>query len=130
MLTSLRNQRHFDVVSSVGRAHHHSNFVYVVSGIPNELLHLVDTSSTSAVVLGMKVTKKLGNAPTRNKIKRRIRHLHRLLIQQSKKPLNLCVIFIPKKGFENVNFMELFSVIQLFIRKTKVDITHKLRLHN
>lgn len=79
---------------------------------------------------GMKVGKKLGNAVVRNKIKRRIRHLIRLLVNNTgnintqvshKKiipqkniiaPNNWAIIIIPRKNFEQIEFATLLSVMK------------------
>ena len=58
----------------------------------------------------MKVGKKLGNAVIRNKIKRRIRHIMRLLVKIPQiMTANLALIVIPRKGFDEVEFSVLLD---------------------
>ncbi len=60
--------------------------------------------------IGISITKKVGNAVTRNKLKRRIRELNRENLNDIKKGYDL--IIIPKKNAVDLSFKELESAIR------------------
>jgi len=70
-----------------------------------------EAPSDNSTFLGMKVSKKLSKkACVRNKIKRRIRHLMRLMLSNNDLTLSkTAIIFIPYKNFELVEFAKLSS---------------------
>lgn len=57
--------------------------------------------------LGITITKKIGNAVVRNKIRRRIKELYRLNMHRFKNGYDL--IFIPKKNVVDLSYKELES---------------------
>ena len=67
--------------------------------------------------VGLSVSKKLGNAVTRNQIKRRIRHV--LIIHKDQIIENLDFVVIARKGVEEMNYTEL-----------EKNLLHVLRLAN
>jgi len=69
----------------------------------------IKKSDDKCLFFGQKVGKKLGNAVVRNKIKRRIRHLCRLMHHEHQVASNLSIIIIPKKNFENILFSDLVT---------------------
>ena len=58
---------------------------------------------------GVTITKKIGNAVVRNKIKRRIREIYRLNMYRIKDGYDL--IFIPKKNVVDISYKELESAL-------------------
>ncbi|WP_075565262.1 ribonuclease P protein component [Streptococcus timonensis] len=67
--------------------------------------------------VGLSVSKKLGNAVTRNQIKRRIRHV--LITHKDQIIENLDFVVIARKGVEEMNYTEL-----------EKNLLHVLRLAN
>ncbi len=116
VITSLKDQKEFDLVSKQGKKLHTAYFILILAkNFTNIVL-----SSTNTLFFGMKVSRKLGKAVIRNKIKRRIRHLVRLI---SKIPqfdqYNWGMTIIPKKGFEKVNFATLLKELEEVLYKYK-----------
>jgi len=58
---------------------------------------------------GVTITKKIGNAVVRNKIKRRIKEIYRLNMYRIKDGYDL--IFIPKKNVVDISYKELESAL-------------------
>ncbi|RYE06598.1 MAG: ribonuclease P protein component [Rickettsiaceae bacterium] len=107
MLTSLKHQKHFDLVNKQGKKIYNQYFLLVLKHHQNKKLE-----SPLRINFGMKVSKKVGNAVIRNKIKRRVRHLVRETSKQSliiDRFSELDLIIIPKKGFEKFNFALTYS---------------------
>ena len=84
---------------------HSKHFILIKS--PN--FTSIQTDLPINLFFGMKVGGKLGKAVIRNKIKRRIRHIMRLLVKIPKITNNLALIIIPRKGFEKVEFSILLN---------------------
>ena len=59
--------------------------------------------------LGITITKKIGNAVVRNRIKRRIKEIYRKKFFRIKSGYDL--IFIPKKNVVDISYKELESAI-------------------
>lgn len=80
---------------------------------------IIETNCDNPTFLGMKVNKKISKkACVRNKIKRRMRHLLRLLLSDN--DLNLsktALIFIPYKNFELVEFTKLLSELKSILKR-------------
>ena len=70
----------------------------------------------SNIFLGIKVSRKVGKANLRNKIKRRIKHLVRLIIKKLK-PNNYGMIFIPRKNLATAKFELLVNTIDKLLAK-------------
>lgn len=73
----------------------------------------------------MKVGRRIGNAVIRSKIKRRIRHLVRILAADPGLQIsNWGLIIIPKKGFEKADFQLLQSELHksLLGRRSKLKV--------
>lgn len=126
LISSLKNQKEFDLVNKLGKKFHSPYFITIIAknstklfaklNVKGNIDNLCKKSSeilynlSNTLLFGMKVGKKLGNAVIRNKIKRRIRHLVRLLSKESKfKQNSWAMIVIPRKGFEQIEFATLFS---------------------
>ncbi|WP_342278950.1 MULTISPECIES: ribonuclease P protein component [unclassified Candidatus Tisiphia] len=126
LISSLKNQKEFDLVNKLGKKFHSPYFITIIAKNSTKLFAKLNVkgnidnlckksseilyNSSNTLLFGMKVGKKLGNAVIRNKIKRRIRHLVRLLSKESKfKQNSWAMIVIPRKGFEQIEFATLFS---------------------
>jgi ribonuclease P protein component len=100
IISSLKTQKYFDLVNKQGIKLHSSYFLLVLA---KNYSHIAENLH-GEVSLGMKVSRKLGNAVIRNKIKRRIRHLLSLISKNLDQSSKLGLILIPKKGFEKLDF--------------------------
>jgi ribonuclease P protein component len=106
-ISSLKNQAAFDKINQKGqRLHSPYCTIVILENVSASLPKYTDHIS-----LGMKVSKKLGNAVIRNKIKRRIRHLIRIIPCYNSLNINLALIFIPKKNFDKVEFATLVNTV-------------------
>lgn len=110
-LYSLKNQRQFDLVNRYGKKITSPYFMLIFA----KNFNAIEIAGVDKPILfGMKVSKKLAKrANVRNKIKRRIRHLMRLVIREE--DLNLAqtaLIFIPYKNFDTVEFALLYSELR------------------
>lgn len=91
----VKRRQDFDQLFSRGKSI--ANRKFVVYHLPIENPH---------VRIGLSVSKKLGNAVTRNRIKRRLRHiLHEFLPALSSED----VVVIARKGVEELNYQEMKS---------------------
>ena len=109
LILSLKNQKEFDLVNRSGKKLYSPYFILVIA----KNFSLDPSEPSSLIFLGMKVSKKLGCAVIRNKIKRRIRHLVRLVSKNRQLKLNkLGIIIIPKKGFEKIEFATLCDELE------------------
>ena len=100
LISSLKNQKEFDLVNKLGKKFHSPYFITIIAKNSTKLFAKLNVkgnidnlckksseilyNSSNTLLFGMKVGRKLGNAVIRNKIKRRIRHLVRLLSKESK----------------------------------------------
>ncbi|WP_341751433.1 MULTISPECIES: ribonuclease P protein component [unclassified Candidatus Tisiphia] len=126
LISSLKNQKEFDLVNKLGKKFHSPYFITIIAKNSTKLFAKLNVkgnidnlckksseilyNSSNTLLFGMKVGRKLGNAVIRNKIKRRIRHLVRLLSKESKfKQNSWAMIVIPRKGFEQIEFATLLS---------------------
>lgn len=102
-ITSLKNQQEFELVNQLGKKLHEKHFILVLAKKFSRVFSQEQNKNT--IFLGMKVSKKLAKkAVIRNKIKRRVKHLVRLVINHSNFKMNLAIIIIPRKGFDKINF--------------------------
>jgi ribonuclease P protein component len=115
IISSLKDQKEFDLVSKQGKKLHTAYFILILAKNFTSIV----LSSANTLFFGMKVSRKLGKAVIRNKIKRRIRHLVRLI---SKVPqfehYSWGMTIIPKKGFEKVKFAILLSELEKILRES------------
>lgn len=105
-LSSLKNQAAFDLVNKIGAKSHGRNMIMITCP-PVGKTKLEEKSSH--IYLGLKISKKLGKAVTRNKIRRRIKAMVRSLAN-SMDPLfwdNKVFVIIPRKGFESIKYLSL-----------------------
>lgn len=115
-LYSLRNQKKFDLVNLHGKKVSSPYFMVVIA----QNFSLIQTDSQNPTFLGMKVSKKISKkAYIRNKIKRRIRHLTRLMLKEYDLNLSkVAIIFIPYKNFDLVEFAKLSFEFKSVLQKT------------
>lgn len=78
------------------------------------LIVYVRRNGTDKTRIGISITKKVGNAVVRNKLKRRIREVSRVYLPNLRKGYDL--IFIPKKNAVDLSFAELESAIMHIYR--------------
>lgn len=116
-ITSLKNQKEFELVNKLGKKFHEKYFILVITQkLPQILL-----DSKSHFFLGIKVSRKLNKkAVIRNKIKRRVRHLIRIILNNPNLKISkLAMIIIPRKEFDNIDFSllnnDLSTIISGFI---------------
>lgn len=104
-LYSLSNQKKFDLVNLHGKKVSTPYFMVVIA----QNFSLIQTDSQCPTFLGIKVSKKVSKkAYIRNKIKRRIRHLMRIMLKECDLNLSqVAIIFIPYKHFDLVEFAKL-----------------------
>ena len=127
LILSLKNQKEFDLVNKLGKKFHSPYFITVIAKDFTKLHQIqlckksreILDDSSNIILFGIKAGRKLGNAVIRNKIKRRIRHLVRLVSKESQlKSNSWAVIVIPKKGFEQIEFATLLSELYRIFSKT------------
>lgn len=78
------------------------------------LIVYVRRNGTDKTRIGISITKRVGNAVVRNKLKRRIREVSRVYLPNLRKGYDL--IFIPKKNAVDLSFAELESAIMHIYR--------------
>lgn len=82
VISPLRQQSDFNLVNKLGRKYKSSHFICVTH--KPQIVDVVDLKFNE-VFLGLKVSKKIGNAVVRNKVRRRLKHIirHSVLNSQS-----------------------------------------------
>ncbi|ADE30150.1 ribonuclease P protein component [Rickettsia prowazekii] len=114
-ITSLKNQKEFELINKLGEKFYERYFILVIA----KKLPKIFLESKYNTFLGIKVSRKLNKkAVVRNKIKRRIRHLMRIIVNDSNfKAIKFAIIIIPKKGFEEINFSHLqYELSKIILR--------------
>ncbi|XVN42112.1 MAG: ribonuclease P protein component [Candidatus Rickettsia vulgarisii] len=141
LITSLKNQKEFNLINKSGKKFYSPYFLVVIAKDSPKVITYLNNKREASVPanqksdnnmfhFGMKVGKKLGNAVVRNKIKRRIRHLITLIVnntsnantQTSHKKIiskqsiiaqhNWAIIIVPRKGFQQVEFATLLGTMK------------------
>lgn len=79
VISPLRQQSDFNLVNKLGRKYKATHFICVTHK-PSDLLE----SECDKIFLGLKVSKKIGNAVVRNKVRRRLKHIIRYSVINSK----------------------------------------------
>ncbi len=111
---SIKKHKHFAYINNAGKRFFSRYFI---------IIYLKLESENKKLFLGIKASKKVFNkAVTRNKIKRRIRHLTKILMDDAQsikeKPYELHLVFIPKKNFEKINFRHLKNVLLHYLAQS------------
>lgn len=144
-IISLKNQKEFDQVSKAGKKIHGKYFIMVFTpshckeklsldvAIQKNLSKLEQTPSLRAqnsnnkdkslpqhkgnyIYLGLKVSRKMGNAVTRNKIKRWFKEAMRKLATDNPKYTGYSFILIPKKAIISTTYKEFLENIESQIK--------------
>lgn len=103
----LRKNMEFKKVYSTGKNFWNRNLVLYVR-----------KNNLEETRLGITITKKIGNAVTRNRIRRRIKEIYRLNIHRIKDGYDL--IFIPKKNVIDISYKELESALIHILKISKM----------
>lgn len=103
----LRNNREFQIVYSKGRNFWNRNLILYKK--KNEL---------EETRLGITITKKFGNAVTRNRVRRRISEIYRLNLYRIKEGYDL--VIIPKKNVIDLPYEDLKSALEHIMRISKM----------
>lgn len=90
----LRNNKDFKIVYKRGKSYWNRNFSVVIK--PNNL---------NTKRIGFSITKKYGKAVSRNKIKRRLRHIVDLNLNSLKSGYD--IVIIPRQNTLEMNFKDL-----------------------
>ena len=128
-IISLKNQKEFDAVNKAGKNIYAKDFIMVVAkGVTFSQRHpegefyfdrqdLVTaddarTQNPNIIYLGLKVSRKVGNAVTRNKFKRWLREITRNIAKENPRYIGYNFIFIPKKSITEISYHELLEEIK------------------
>ena len=112
-VVSLKNQKEFELASK-NQVSFTSRNIKIVSSTS-----LSPTpSNDNSIFLGFKITKKIGNAVTRNKIRRRIKAIIANIAKSDKQYLTnrQSFIIIPKKSIAQSNFQSIEEEMKLGIK--------------
>ena len=80
---------------------------------------LINKDLDNKIGVGYIVTKKIGNAVKRNKVKRRLRNIMSQIIKISKINFNYSYLFITKKSIINAKFIDIKETIIKDYKKIK-----------
>lgn len=112
----LRKRRQFQRVQRFGARVHTRHFVILVSPkaprsrVGEDSLDSAGTRGSASARLGITVTKKVGHAVARNRVKRLVREVFRRCRHHF--PEGSDLVFIAKRGCSQVTYAELFTEIR------------------
>ncbi|WP_428393760.1 ribonuclease P protein component [Lichenicoccus sp.] len=112
------------MVGAAIRLKRRAEFLRVASGgrkaaMPGLVLQTLDRNDAAPVRVGFTVTKKVGNAVVRNRAKRRLREVARLLLRE--RPLSgVDLVLIGRAGTGGRDFRALIDDFSRALRKTGV----------
>ena len=69
---------------------------------------------------GFSVSKKIGNAVTRNKVRRRLKNINQDLLKDLETEVNANLLFVAKKDIQNISYEELSAEVVHLLRKAKI----------
>jgi ribonuclease P protein component len=117
LITTIKNRRDFLRISHPGnknniKKHHSKNIIIIKGKIPEEYLlktRKLENINDDFCRIGYIITKKIGNAVIRNKIKRRFRHIIRDIIKNDQKLMKKDhdYIIIAKKSINSIDFSDI-----------------------
>ena len=105
----LKKRKEFAYLYNHGNAKHTTNITMVY--LPTKF---------RVVKIGFSVTKKIGKAHIRNRVKRVLRAVTREFV--NKLPDNYNIVFIAKSGIENLTYHEIKSQISVLIDKSGIAV--------
>lgn len=122
---SLKNQKEFNAANKAGQKFYTKHFIFIFCKSPSSRESasegrdkLFPLDDRKHIYLGLKVSRKVGNAVTRNKIKRRFREIARELAQENPKLAGSTFVFIPKQSIISIAYKEILEDIKDQINKT------------
>ena len=101
----LRKRKEFAYLYNHGLSKHAENLTIVYN-----------PTKFRATKIGFSVTKKIGKANVRNRVKRVLRAIVRDLVGNI--PANYNIVFIARNGIENLNFSEIKRQVLLVLKKS------------
>lgn len=124
-ILSLKNQKAFDKANKLGKKNHSKSMILITyfeknndavlptnnseQDIVSSHEEIVSSHSKILIHLGLKISKKIGKAVTRNKIRRRIKaiiyELPKVIV--ANKIHNRVIVIIPKKGLDKIPYQSL-----------------------
>lgn len=104
---TLKNTREFNKVYKEGKNYWNRNLILYI--LKNDLGYNR---------VGYSITKKIGNSVTRNKIRRRMKEIYRLDLQNLEEGYDL--VFIPKRNVVDISFWELKSAMEHILSLTGI----------
>lgn len=102
---SLKNQKEFNEVNSMGKKLHGTHFIAIIS------------KSDGQLHLGLKVSRKMGNAVKRNKIRRWFKELTKLTTKNIASITGCKIILIPKKSIISITYQTLLKDFESVFRQ-------------
>ena len=109
-MKSLNNNEKFKLLNRIGKKKVTENFI-LISCYTKDLHQDNYPMQKGYCYLGIKTSRKVGNAVLRNKIKRRIRHCIRILGAEFNELRSVACMIIPRKSCASVNFEKLKNTI-------------------
>jgi ribonuclease P protein component len=109
----LKQRRDFLRVQQTGRKHHVRNFLVFVAARPDD--PKLEKASDPPTRLGITVTRKIGNAVVRNRIKRLVREVHRR--NRSRLPTGLDMVWVAKQQASNVEYADVVADFEALIER-------------
>ena len=114
-LISFKNQKTFDEVNRRGQKIVGRYFIIIIDTSQN--------SQKPEYYLGLKVSKKMGNAIIRNKIRRQLKHMIRDFVKsQSNTYYGAHFLIVPKKQITEAKFSELQKDCEISCKKHDIKI--------
>jgi ribonuclease P protein component len=111
----LKQRRDFLRVQQTGRKHHVRNFLVFVGERPED----PSITSGSPSRLGVTVTRKIGNAVTRNRIKRLVREVFRR--NRLRLPSGLDLVWVAKQQAAGVEYADVVADFEALIDRSLVS---------
>lgn len=124
IINSLKNQKEFNLVNHRGIKYYSDYFILIISPIPDQLICHNPIEQKETLYYGIKVGRKYSKkAVIRNKVKRRTRHLVRIISKNQTKGSGMIVI--PRKDFHLADFLDLQNQFEKFYNKYQKSIVIK-----
>ena len=95
-------------------------YIHGLSKHTDNLTIVFNPTKFRATKIGFSITKKIGKANVRNRVKRILRAVVRDLVGNI--PANFNIVFIAKAGVENLNFAEIKNQVLILLKKANLII--------